>query len=88
LTRPPILRISPHVSFIYSKTHGESHHELKHTRSQGVGRQGSCMDTLLKSGRDLTPINMKSVIGVRSFPLLRVDKKQSGNFGSVNGGTS
>jgi hypothetical protein len=41
------------------------------------------MDTLLKSGRDLTPINMKSVKGVRSFPLLRVDKKQSGNLGSV-----
>ncbi len=44
------------------------------------------MDTLLTNGRDLTPINMKSVIGVVSFPLLRVDKKQSGNFGSVNGG--
>jgi hypothetical protein len=46
------------------------------------------MDSLLKSGRDLTPINLKSVIGVGSFPLLRVDEKQSGNFGSVNGGTS
>jgi hypothetical protein len=44
------------------------------------------MDALLKSGRDLTPINMKSVIGVRSFPLLRGDEKQCGNFGSVNGG--
>jgi hypothetical protein len=46
------------------------------------------MDALLKSGRDLTPINMRSVIGVISFPLLRVDEKQFGNFGSVNGGTS
>jgi hypothetical protein len=46
------------------------------------------MNALLKSGRDLTPINMKSVIGIRSFPLLKVDEKQSGNFGSVNGGTS
>jgi hypothetical protein len=46
------------------------------------------MDGLLKSGRDLTPINMKSVIGVISLPLLRVDEKQSGNFNSVNGGTS
>jgi hypothetical protein len=44
------------------------------------------MDALLKSGRDLIPINMKSVIGVRSFPLLRGDEKQSGSIGSVNGG--
>ncbi len=40
LTRPPILRISPHVSFTYSKSHGEGHHKLKDTRSQGVGRAG------------------------------------------------
>jgi hypothetical protein len=53
---------------------------------KGIGRAGSCMDAFLKSGRDLIPINMKSVIGVRSFPLLQGDEKQSGNFGSVNGG--
>jgi hypothetical protein len=46
------------------------------------------MDPLLKSGKNLTPIYMKSVIGVRSFPLLRIDEKQAGNFGSVNGGTA
>jgi hypothetical protein len=31
---------------------------------------------------------MKSVIGVRFFPLLRGDENQFGNFGSVNGGTA
>jgi hypothetical protein len=40
LTRPPIWRRSPHLSFTYSKTHGEGHNKVKHTRSQGVGRAG------------------------------------------------
>jgi len=56
--------------------------------------QGSFMYSIKCGGRggwcggEILHISMKSVIGVRFVPLLRVDERWSGNFGSVNGGTS
>jgi hypothetical protein len=89
MTRSPILRISAHMSFTYNKTHGEGHHEPKHTRSQGVRRAGFFhVLNQMVGGEEILHISMKSVIGVRFVSLLRVDKRWSGNFGSVNGGTS
>ncbi len=56
--------------------------------------QGSFMYSIKCGGRwgggggEILHISMKSVIGVRFVPLLRVDERWSANFGSVNGGTS